>query len=201
MTLRGVIQGLFGGSDGVGANDIEAVLADNGFGDLPADMFSQALASYADTAPMAEADALTPVLASLDSGDPSDVFAVLDERPLAVDAGGSGAESAVLGASLIGLESLDDAPEFGESADLDDLDPLDNSVIDDSAVDDSAIDDSAVDDSVATSAGDPTDLGDGDPINDPFADDDEVGTESFEELFETEPEATGDDPSDLDLDF
>jgi len=82
MTLRGVIQGLLRGSD-----DAEAMLADDGYGDLPPEMFGQALSSYADTAPMDEADALSPVLTTLDSGDPSDVFAVLQEQPLTVESG------------------------------------------------------------------------------------------------------------------
>ena len=67
MTLRGVIQDLLRGSD-----DAEAMLADDGYGDLPAEMFGQALSSYADTAPMAEADALSPVLTTLDAGNASE---------------------------------------------------------------------------------------------------------------------------------
>lgn len=188
MTLRGVIQGLFGGSDELGSNDIEATLANNGFGDLPADMFSQALASYADTAPMAEADALTPVFASLETGDPSDVFAVLDQQPLVVDPGAPVGDLALASVSLVGADALDDGPGFGESvAEADDESPI----ADDEAADDFG--DDITDDADA--------LVSDDPFDDAGLPDAADETDAFEELFETEPEATGDDPADLDLDF
>lgn len=187
MTLRGVIQGLFRGSD-----DAEAILAENGFADLPADIFGQALSSYADTAPMAEADALTPVLASLEAGDPSDVFAVLAERPLATSPEGSGVDPAAVGASLAGAETVDDViDDFGvtvdaepDTSDLDDLIDAEETALDDSG---NGVDEFVEEDPFAAA-----DFEESEPAAD---------AESFENLFDTEPQATGDDPSDLDLDF
>ena len=205
MTLRGVIQGLLRGSD-----DAEAMLADEGFDDLPAAMFGQALASYADTAPLTEADALTPILASLDAGDPSDVFAVLDEQPL--DLAGSGRPDVSAIASLAGAAALDDgsdneatddelggfsfgaeevAPDFGEPG-------TDESF---EAVDDSDAGESF--DEPLTDDPDPS-LELDDPFDDPFDDSTAEASneaETFEQYFDSEPEATGDDPSDLDLDL
>lgn len=205
MTLRAVIESLLRGSD-----DAEAVLADNGFGDLPADMFSQALASYSDTAPMAEADALTPILTSLEASDPSDVFAVLEEQPLVVGGEPSPADLAMVGAAISGVDVVDAA--------------LDDTALDDTALDDSTgLDDDLADfgasaaESTTPSAEEPvvevetdvddqlSDTGLELPEQDPFADDDFASgdgeADSFEDLFQSEPEATGDDPSDLDLDF
>ncbi len=43
---------------------------------------------------------------------------------------------------------------------------------------------------------------DDDPFADPFEDTDGTdAADTFEDLFDHQPEATGDDPSDLDLDF
>ncbi len=204
MTLRGVIQGLLRGSD-----DAEALLADQGFGDLPADMFGQALASYADTAPIAEADALTPILTELDGGDPADVFAVLEEHPLAGRPDLDGMDGLALGLPVLALDELD--PEdivdgFGTPAEADESADHDRS--DDDGSDDGAADDSAFDDATTEEAdlNDPesveVDQLDDDPFADPFEDSDAADeADTFEDLFDHEPEATGDDPSDLDLDF
>ena len=195
MTLRGVIQGLLRGSD-----DPEALLAEEGFGDLPAEMFGQALASYADTAPIAEADVLTPILTELDEGDPADVFAVLEEHPLAARTDVDGIEALGLGLPAV-ADDLDDIDGFGTPADNDDLtDHESDDLGDPDEPHDGAPDGDALVDS------DPTGATDLDRHDDPFADmfegpaaADEADT--FEDLFDHEPEATGDDPSDLDLDF
>lgn len=212
MTLRGVIQGLLRGT-----NDAEAMLAEEGFDDLPADMFGQALASYADTAPIAEADALTPILASLEAGDPSDVFAVLDEQPLDLDGPGAG-DLTALASSLAGVTALtgdahddgaddgasdvaDDTPDFGGVAGGDDADAESVDTVDDSESID-GFDDDSIDSQ--HSAGQDTTLDLGDPFDDPLVDttaESPNETDTFEEYFDSEPEATGDDPSDLDLDF
>ena len=208
MTLRGVIQGLLRGSD-----DAEAMLADEGYGDLPAEMFGQALSSYADTAPMDEADALSPVLTSIDAGDASDVFAVLEEQPPALDASGG---PAGLGASVLGInavdealaapetEPIDDVNDFGTAA-PDDADALDGDTLDGDTLDgdtlDGAIAESVPSDDIET-AGAPE-------ADDPFAADDLFETEAVadaagefaeeSDFFETEPTATNEDPSDLDF--
>lgn len=200
MTLRAVIAELLRGSD-----DAEAMLADNGFGDLPADMFSQALASYSDTAPMAEADALTPVLASLDAGDPSDVFAVLDEQPLVVVPQGPSTDLSMIGVAASGIDAALDA-ELDQTDELDEIDDFGVSVSDDAEAGSAEAD---TDDPFADEhqTDEPQDVGPEPAEQDPFAHDDldHVETvdhaDSFDDLFDTEPEATGDDPSDLDLDF
>ncbi len=207
MTLRGVIQGLLRGS-----NDAEAMLAEEGFDDLPADMFGQALASYSDMAPLAEADALTPILASLDAGDPSDAFAVLDEQPLDLDVGGPelSAIASLAGAGVIDGSDNDDAPddELGESpVEGEDITPDFSEPGADEAP--SEIDDSVVIEELGELDEPLTDGPDSsleldDPFDDPFADSTAEATneaDTFEQYFESEPEATGDDPSDLDLDF
>ena len=207
MTLRGVIQGLLRGSD-----DAEAMLADDGYGDLPAEMFSQALSSYADTAPMAEADALSPVLTTLDAGNASDAFAVLEEQPPTLD-GTGGADATGLGASIMGASALgdeldddaldttdDDIDDFGTAAPDTDNDLTDET--DETATDESA----SADESDDVEEASPDTVAEAD---DPFADDglfdaDAVTDsatefEEFEEFFDTEPVATGEDPSDLDF--
>lgn len=197
MTLRGVIQGLLRGSD-----DAEAMLADEGYGDLPAEIFGQALSSYADTAPMDEADALSPVLTTIDAGDGSDVFAVLEAQPLTVDASG-GSDAAGLGASMLGVTALDDA--------------LDSDAVEEDTIDDfgtAAPEDAADADAEAELAEQVDDLDEFDatePVDadDPFAADDlfdaepvaDTAADFAEEadFFETEPTATNEDPSDLDF--
>ncbi len=147
MTLRGVIQGLLRGSD-----DAEALLADEGFGDLPAEMFGQALASYADTAPIAEADVLTPILTELDGGDPADVFAVLEEHPLAARPDLDGMDGLALGLPVLAADDLEDVVDgFGTPADEStDHDPSDDDHSDDGASVDGVTDDSAPDDATTT---------------------------------------------------
>ena len=205
MTLRGVIQGLLRGSV-----DAEAQLADEGFGDLPAEMFGQALASYADTAPIAEADALTPILLELDEGDPADVFAVLEGHPLADQTDLDGLDGLALGLPVLvadDLDPLDIVDGFGTPAEADDSTDHDDADTDD--LDDAAADDATsatLDESSNADIDDPTvvaaDQLDHDPFADSFEDTDGTDTaETFEDLFDHEPEATGDDPSDLDLDF
>ncbi len=195
MTLRGVIQGLLRGS-----NDAEAMLADDGYGDLPAEMFGQALSSYADTAPMAEADALSPVLTG---GDASDVFAVLEEQPLTLEAN-SGPDAAGLGASLLGVTALDDVlDEASDEEDLDDIDSFGTAAPEDDTTEG---DDNTAD--LLTNEESDASLGE-DETSDPFASDDLFETDDvidsaaeFEQeadFFDTEPEATGEDPSDLDF--
>ena len=188
MTLRAVIQGLLRGSD-----DAEAMLANDGYGDMPAEIFGQALSSYADTATMDEADALSPVLTSMDAGDASDVFAMLEEQPISFDAA---AGPSALGASVLGLDALDTL----DNSSLDEIDEIDgfgsSTPIDDRTT--------SLDDEPFT-------------VDDPQAgaDDDSFDTEDLfdvadvadsagdyverEEFFDTEPEATGEDPSDLDF--
>ena len=212
MTLRGVIQGLMrgtdddgsglSGTDDGGSSNVEAMLAEHGFGDLPAEMFGQALASYADTAPMAEADALTPILTTLDAGDPSDVYAVLEEQPIAPvppsvpDAAAIDVPIAGVAAAGAAFADADIPDGFGQSIGSEDAVGDDNPPSDDT---DDLDDTDAFDDAdLSSAASGSTD------IDDPFGDnvDDHLGdTESFVEMFETGPEATGEDPSDLDLDF
>lgn len=217
MTLRGVIQGLMrgtdddgsglSGSDDGGSSNVEAMLAEHGFGDLPAEMFGQALASYADTASMAEADALTPVLTTLDAGDPSDVYAVLEEQPIA-PVPPSAVPDAAIDVPIAGVgaagaafaEVDDDIPDgFGQSIGSEDAVGDDTPSDDTDDLDDRFDDTDGFDDADLPSA-----EGASTEVDDPFGDsvDDHLGdTESFVEMFETGPEATGEDPSDLDLDF
>ncbi len=208
MTLRGVIQGLLRGSD-----DAEALLADDGYGDLPPEMFGQALASYADTATMAEADALTPVLTELDQGDPADVFAVLDahdltDRPDPADLSGTEGLSLGIPAVAGGFELDDMIDDFGspaevaEDTDLDRPDDAEDGEEGASAADAVDATDDATDvDSLGDEAQDDGQIAD-DPFADLFEDGDDTGeADTFDALFDHEPEATGDDPSDLDLDF
>lgn len=202
MTLRAVIQGLMHGSA-----DAEATLADEGYGDLPAEIFGQALSSYADTAPMDEADALSPVLTTLDAGDASDVFAVLQEQPLtlepATDASGLGA----LGLGATALDDvLDDSDLDRDAFDEGDLDDFGTAAPEDT---DGAADDVVEDQAVAADESDDLeDFGVSEP-NDPFTADDIFDTDTIadtagdfaeqEEFFDTEPVATDEDPSDLDF--
>lgn len=201
MTLRAVIQGLMRGS-----TDAEATLADEGYGDLPAEIFGQALSSYADTAPMDEADALSPVLTTLDAGDASDVFAVLQEQPLTLE---PATDASGLGALGLGAATLDDVLD----------DELDDSAFDDDALDDfgtaapeetDETADDAVEDQTVTAdeADDLEDFGATEP-NDPFTADELFDADAVadtagdfaeqEEFFDTEPVATGEDPGDLDF--
>lgn len=199
MTLRGVIKSLLHGS-----GDAEAMLADDGYGDLPPEMFSQALSSYADTAPMEEADALTPVLSQLDEGSPSDVFAVLEEQPLSVGPVYEPADEGRVAPdanTTDDLDDFDDLGDFGEAADAADLDDD----LGDASIDEEAIDEVVLEEAADASIDQSTLNGTTD--DDPFADlvDDATeatdSAEDFEDLFATEPEAGGDDPGDLDLDF
>lgn len=197
MTLRGVIQGLLRGSD-----DAEAMLTQDGYGDLPAEMFSQALASYADTAPMAEADALSPVLTTIDAGNASDVFAVLEEQPPTIGLTG-GPEVVGLGAAVLGLDTVDDAldddsiddalDDFGSAA------PEEASDTNDITEDDSpAVEENFEESSVETSDVDDP-FGHGEPFDAPTAVDSAGEFEELDDFFDTEPVATGEDPSDLDF--
>lgn len=201
MTLRGVIQALVHGS-----GDAETALADNGYGDLPAEMFGQALSSYADTAPMEEADALSPILTAIDAGDPSDVFAVMEEQPPTIVP-----ESDLSGLGLTGVAGIDAFDDL-DAADLDAAD-LDSS---DAAPEDFGV--STADETVETGeAADAIDeaaefvteaIGDA-PIADVELDDpsaefvDDAPIDSAgdfaEDLFATAPEVTDDDLSDLDF--
>lgn len=195
-----------------GSDDAEAMLADNGYGDLPPEMFGQALSSYADTAPMAEADALSPVLTTLDAGGSSDVFSLLQEQPLTLDASGGGSG---LGASLLGASALDDALDDDASFDADDLDDIDDFG---TAAPDDETDTTADEASETADADDPSFDEDVDQpeaadaeANDPFAENELFGEsaddvadsatefEELEDFFDTEPVATGEDPSDLDF--
>lgn len=193
MTLRGVIKGLLTGS-----GDAEAMLADDGYGDLPPEMFSQALSSYADTAPMEEADALTPVLSQLEEGSPSDVFAVLEEQPLSVGPVYEPADQGLVDPDADTTDDLDDFDELGDFGSAGDVVDLDTEL---DGVDDLVDDVDPVDDALETADAATEDL------DDPFADLVDEATEAtdsaedFEDLFATEPEAGGDDPGDLDLDF
>lgn len=194
-----------------GSTDAEATLADEGYGDLPAEIFGQALSSYADTAPMDEADALSPVLTTLDAGDASDVFAVLQEQPLTLE---PATDASGLGALGLGAATLDDVLDN----DLDDND-LDDNAFDDGALDDfgtaapedadEAAEDAVEDQTVtADESDDLEDFGATEP-NDPFTADELFDTDAVadtagdfaeqEEFFDTEPVATGEDPSDLDF--
>ena len=205
MTLRGVIQGLLRGAD-----DAEAMLADDGYGDLPAEMFGQALSSYADTAPMAEADALSPVLTTLDAGNASDAFAVLAEQPPTLD-GMVGADTSGLGASILGASALDDALDDDASDDADDLDGFGTAAPDTADDHTDEPDDHPADESTSVDESDDVEEASPDTADadDPFAEDglfdaDAVTDsatefEEFEEFFDTEPVATGEDPSDLDF--
>lgn len=187
MTLRAVIEDLLRGSP-----DAEAMLADAGFGDLPAEMFGQALASYADTAPMAEADALTPVLISLETGDAGDVFAALEEHAPQVLPTESEPDLSLMFASAGSIDALDEViDDFGVTVESE---PAEDHLDGDHLTDDH------LDDEDATEEG--YELLDEDPFrSDLESVDDSSDSEAFEDLFETEPEATGADPSDLDLDF
>lgn len=193
MTLRGVIQGLLRGSD-----DAEAMLTEDGYGDLPADMFSQALSSYADTAPMAEADALSPVLTTIDAGSASDVYAVLEEQPpMAGFAGGP--EIAGLGTSVLGLDSIDDALE-GDALEGDALDDFGSAAPAEAADADEppAANEDLEEPSVETlDLDDP--FGDGEPFDVAAAVDSAGEFEDLEDFFDTEPVATEEDPGDLDF--
>jgi len=210
MTLRGVIQGLLRSSD-----DAEAMLADEGYGDLPPEIFGQALSSYADTAPMAEADALSPVLTTLDAGNASDVFAVLEEQPLTLDPS-DGAEAVGLGASVLGAAALDDMVDgdtgegtFDDGA-FDEIDdfgasaPIDESEI----VDEIDEVDETGDDAFGTDELDSVEVLSS-ATDDPFAEDEIFNADAIadtaadfeeqEDFFDTEPVVTGEDPSDLDF--
>lgn len=188
MTLRGVIQSLLHGS-----GDAEAMLADNGYSDLPPEMFGQALASYADTAPMDEADALTPVLGALDEGNQSDVFAVLESQPLAVGGeGGVGLAGLTAAGAEVALDEsdLDIGDDFGTAAPLDDLDDLDNMADDASEIVE-----------IDTADGELLNLDD--PLSAteslPEAVDSVGEFEALEDFFDREPSATNEDLDDLDF--
>lgn len=200
MTLRAVIQGLLHGSD-----DAEAMLADDGYGDLPPEMFGQALSSYADTAPMAEADALSPVLTTMEAGDASDVFAVLEEQPLVIS---PVADSGALAASVLGVNALDDALDAStEEASTDEIDDFGTSAPDVADDDIEDLDDTTF----GADVDEPDEVDTAEDLTEesPFdtdevfdADDvaDTAGDFALEEdFFDTEPVATGEDPSDLDF--
>ncbi|MFK7920163.1 MAG: hypothetical protein AB8G14_18975 [Ilumatobacter sp.] len=195
MTLRGVIQGLMRGSD-----DAEAALADEGYGDLPAEIFGQALSSYADTATMEEADALSPVLTTLDAGDASDVFAVLQEQPLTLEPTTDPASLAAVGLGAAALDdtALDDTAlgldDFGAAAPEDVDDAVEDALEDQTTITDEADD---LEDFGATEANDPFTADEISEIDDVV---DAAGEfVEQEEFFDTEPVATGEDPSDLDF--
>ena len=192
-----------------GSDDAEAMLADEGYGDLPAEIFGQALSSYADTAPMDEADALSPVLTTLDAGNASDVFALLEERPLTLDnADGAGLGASLLGATVLDEVVDDDALEDGEFDGLNDFGaaaPDDET--EEVAEGETADQGDELDESLLDTAG--SDELSAEIADDPFSADDLLDTDAvtdtateFEEeadFFDTEPVATGEDPSDLDF--
>ncbi len=64
MTIRDAIDQLLTGetTDQAAAPDPATVMADNGYGDVPSELFGTALVHFSDTAPLAQADALAPVV-------------------------------------------------------------------------------------------------------------------------------------------
>ncbi len=64
MTIRDAIDQLLTGetANQPATHDPATVMADNGYGDVPSELFGTALVHFSDTAPLAQADALAPVV-------------------------------------------------------------------------------------------------------------------------------------------
>lgn len=129
MTIRDAItQLLTGDNDGSVHQEPADVLAQNGYEDVPAELFGTALSHFSDTAPLEQADALAPIVTRL-SPVPFEEQD-LPELPGGLDADSTEGldayslfQSAASGGVLVGAaDQLASEPSDGGESDLDDVD-------------------------------------------------------------------------------
>lgn len=130
MTIRTAIEQLLSGPLGFGdgSSDPAEALAEQGFGDVSGELFGTALEHFSDTAPLAQADALAPVVTRVSSVP----YEAEDLAPLGGD--GIDGEASESGDAFALFETV--APTVSADVDAADAPDIDN--VDDAETDEAS---------------------------------------------------------------